>query len=245
MNNKRASILAKIRALRAKTVANGCTEAEALAAAAKAAELAAEYDLAAEDVDEVQRAEVWGRGRRTYGTGEKRVRFHETKFVWPKLAKLYRVKCWLEGAELHVFGEREAVADFWYMVDLLIAVSNEGYRDYCRTHMGRARASWMAGFVQRVSYRLGEIIAERDRADAVAAGRSMAAYEIVKYRQHALSARFQQFAALNDLKFVTHRVRTPSAVDGGAYASGARAGDRANLHGSGERLGRGAKRIGN
>lgn len=47
----REKIAARIRALLAKTVENGCTEDEAIAAAAKAAELLALYDL---DLDEVQ-----------------------------------------------------------------------------------------------------------------------------------------------------------------------------------------------
>ena len=41
----------RIQALRAKTVQNGCTEAEALSAAAKVAELLDQYDLSLSDVD--------------------------------------------------------------------------------------------------------------------------------------------------------------------------------------------------
>lgn len=52
---ERDKIAARIRALLAKTVENGCTEEEALAAAAKAAELLALYEL---DLDEVQMRET-------------------------------------------------------------------------------------------------------------------------------------------------------------------------------------------
>lgn len=45
------SIKARIRALRARTVENGCTEAEALAAAEKVMQLMARHNLAAEQVD--------------------------------------------------------------------------------------------------------------------------------------------------------------------------------------------------
>jgi hypothetical protein len=51
---RRKKISAKIRALLAKTVENGCTEEEAVAAAAKAAELLDLYDL---DLDEVEMRE--------------------------------------------------------------------------------------------------------------------------------------------------------------------------------------------
>ena len=42
---------ARIQALRAKTIANGCTEGEALTAAAKVAELLDRYDLSLTDVE--------------------------------------------------------------------------------------------------------------------------------------------------------------------------------------------------
>lgn len=48
---KRNSILGKIRALLSKTVENGATEAEALAAAEKAASMMSEYDLSMDEVD--------------------------------------------------------------------------------------------------------------------------------------------------------------------------------------------------
>ena len=44
-------LIARIQALRAKTIANGCTEGEALAAAAKVAELLDRYDLTLGDVE--------------------------------------------------------------------------------------------------------------------------------------------------------------------------------------------------
>lgn len=49
--SERESICGKIRALRAKTVENGCTEEEAMAAAAKAAEMLARYNLTVDEVE--------------------------------------------------------------------------------------------------------------------------------------------------------------------------------------------------
>lgn len=59
----RAKILIKLRALLAKTVSNGCTEAEALAAAEKASAIMEEYDLSYTDVEQV-RDERYGARRR-------------------------------------------------------------------------------------------------------------------------------------------------------------------------------------
>ncbi|MEW6018431.1 MAG: DUF2786 domain-containing protein, partial [Pseudomonadota bacterium] len=61
---EREKIAARIRALLAKTVANGCTEEEALAAAQLAAKLLAQYGLT---LDEVQMRETpFGRAREDY-----------------------------------------------------------------------------------------------------------------------------------------------------------------------------------
>lgn len=51
MNADREKIAARIRALRAKTVANGCTEAEALAAAELLAKLLAQYNMTLDEAD--------------------------------------------------------------------------------------------------------------------------------------------------------------------------------------------------
>lgn len=51
MTDDRAAISRRIRALRAKTVENGCTEAEAIAAAAKMAELLATYNMTLDEAD--------------------------------------------------------------------------------------------------------------------------------------------------------------------------------------------------
>jgi Protein of unknown function (DUF2786) len=48
---ERDKISARIRALRAKTVENGCTEAEAIAAAEKVAKLLADYDLTVDEAE--------------------------------------------------------------------------------------------------------------------------------------------------------------------------------------------------
>ena len=49
--SERERIAARIRALRAKTVENGCTEAEAMAAAKKLAQLLADYNMTMDEAD--------------------------------------------------------------------------------------------------------------------------------------------------------------------------------------------------
>lgn len=55
---KRETLIAKIRALLAKTIANGATEQEALLAAAKAAELMEKYDIEIGETEEIAEDEV-------------------------------------------------------------------------------------------------------------------------------------------------------------------------------------------
>ncbi len=63
--DKRKAIAARIRALRAKTVENGCTEGEALAAAELAAKLLAQYELSMDEVE--MRASPFERAEQTHG----------------------------------------------------------------------------------------------------------------------------------------------------------------------------------
>lgn len=63
MNGSRANLRAKIAALRAKTTAAGCSEAEALAAAEMAAKLMSEYGMDESDLD-IAEASVETRERR-------------------------------------------------------------------------------------------------------------------------------------------------------------------------------------
>src|SRR5690348_10094891 len=51
MSGQLDGLKARIQALRAKTIENGCTESEALAAAAKVAELLDRYDLSLSDIE--------------------------------------------------------------------------------------------------------------------------------------------------------------------------------------------------
>jgi hypothetical protein len=55
---ERAKIVERARALLSMTIENGCAEAEAMTAAAKAAKLMEEYDLALGDIEDVQDARV-------------------------------------------------------------------------------------------------------------------------------------------------------------------------------------------
>ena len=88
----------KLRALQNMTVANGCTESEALVAAAKAAELLERYGLSLEELkaaapDHVCDSDSVNCGRR---------HTHEAQFLAPKIAEFTKTKIWLTRCRTEV-----------------------------------------------------------------------------------------------------------------------------------------------
>ncbi len=114
---EREKIAARIGALLAKTVENGCTEDEAIAAAAKAAELLARYEL---DLDEVQmRATPFERHmeRHDDAVGERLWK------VAAAVSKLTGAAYWQSSAgvwpiEIHFFGFAHEVEVARYLLEI-------------------------------------------------------------------------------------------------------------------------------
>ena len=113
-----AALVQRIRALRAKTVSQGCTEQEALAAAEKAAELLDRYGLSLSEL-EFRAQPCDGVGIQT-----NRRRFAPIDTCVPVIAAFFDCRAWVEqvpGQTLrHVFfGLRGDVAAAQYMYDLV------------------------------------------------------------------------------------------------------------------------------
>lgn len=149
-------IRARIQALRAMTTDRGCTEAEALAAAAKAAELLAQHGLD-ETVLETALAEareVELAGRRT-----------PLDNLWPLVAMFADCRCYLLGAAsgrrvIVYFGPPAAVLVAEYVHEVIRRAAGDGlatYRasaDYQRRRLPKTRAAaaraWLTEFVTSV-----------------------------------------------------------------------------------------------
>ena len=161
---------ARIQGLRAKTIDNGCTEAEALAAAAKVAELLDRHDLSLSDVE--LRAEPCE--QLAFETGRKK-RIPLDGCVGA-VAEFCDCRIWREkngaGAFRYVFfGLRADVAVAHYLTDLIdSAVRTElgnfkNSRDYQRfAHKERhlANSSFALGMVASIADKLHAMKAERD-----------------------------------------------------------------------------------
>ncbi|WP_038970323.1 DUF7168 domain-containing protein [Bradyrhizobium genomosp. III] len=211
----------RIQALRAKTIANGCTEDEALSAAAKVAELLDRHDLSLSDV-ELRASPCERRVYETYR--KKRIPLDDCIGA---IAHFCDCRVWREknavGENIYVFfGLGADVEVAHYLAELIDgAVRAELGRfktsvDYARfRHQERhlANASFALGMVASIAQRLVAMKASRDQANA-SSGRGL-----VVLKTSVVDAELDKL----DLKLRTAR-STSRMVSMTAYEAGGAAG---------------------
>jgi hypothetical protein len=211
----------RIQALRAKTIDNGCTEEEALSAAAKVAELLDRHDLSLTDV-ELRAAPCERRAYETYR--KKRIPLDDCIGA---IAHFCDCRVWREknadGENSYVFfGLRSDVEVAHYLADLIdTAVRTElgrfkGSADYARfRHQQRhlANSSFALGMVASIADKLVAIKAGRDSVNH-STGRGL-----VVIKTSVVDAEFGKL----DLKLRTQR-STSRMVSMTAYEAGGAAG---------------------
>jgi hypothetical protein len=164
----------RIQGLRAKTIENGCTEPEALLAAAKVADLLDRYDLSLTDV-EIHNAPC---ERRTYETNrKKRIPLDECIGA---IANFCDCRVWREknasGEARYVFfGLRSDIEVAHYLTELIDnAVRSElglyktsaAYRRFRHSERHLANASFALGMVASIADKLTLLKAGRDAVKA-------------------------------------------------------------------------------
>ncbi len=155
-------IAARIRALLAKTVENGCTEGEALSAAAKAAEMLSRHDLTTDDV----RERTDGFAQATHVVRDV-VDRHLGK-VLRAICDLCQVRYWTEGSgrdtrELSFFGYAVDVEIAGYLRDVVERAMRQARDAYDATQVLFVRSKRTGNverFVQGMSDRLAEKVRE-------------------------------------------------------------------------------------
>ena len=165
-------LTARIRALSAKTVANGCTEGEALTAAAKVAELLDRYDLSLGDV-EMRQAPC---GRLAFEAGpRKRIPLDDCIGA---VAAFCGCRVWREktpaGAARHVFfGLRSGIEAAGALAELIDAAirselgrykTTPEYRRFRHQERHMANASFALGMVASIADKLIAMKAAREAA---------------------------------------------------------------------------------
>jgi Protein of unknown function (DUF2786) len=211
----------RIQALRAKTIDNGCTEDEALSAAAKVAELLDRYDLSLTDV-EMREAPC---ERRAYETHrKKRIPLDDCIGA---VANFCDCRVWREknqaGETRYVFfGLRSDVEVANYLTELIdTAVRSElgryktsaDYRRFRHQQRHLANASFALGMVASIADKLTAMKAARDQVNA-GSGRSL-----VVLKAAIVDTEFGKL----DLKLRTRR-GTSRTVSMTAYEAGGAAG---------------------
>lgn len=211
----------RIQGLRAKTTANGCTEGEALLAAAKVAELLDRYDLSLSDV-EIRQAPC---ERRAFETRrKKRIPLDDGVGA---IARFCDCRVWREknpaGEARYVFfGLRADVEAAHYLTELIDeAVRSElgrfktgaAYQRFRHQERHLANASFTLGMVGSIADKLTAMKAARDQANA-GAGR-----DLVPIKTAVVDAE------LDKLNLTLRAVRRPARrVAPSAYEAGGAAG---------------------
>jgi hypothetical protein len=228
-----AKVKARIRALASRTVERGCSEAEAMAAAAKVGELLEVYGLSMSEVDLreeacVQRVMVFDDPRR-----------QAMGWLFPALLRFTDCRGWTVGwADYVIFGLEPDVQMAEYLMHVIATALHHEESRFRRSpdYLGARAApqavlrSFRIGFADRLATRLEELgshrrateQAARDQAARAGAGAGGTALVLLKERKIE-----DGFRALG----VRLRTVTRSTVvrDKGAYGRGREAGGRVGL----------------
>ena len=222
-----ARVKARIKALAEKTVSNGCTEAEALAAAEMVGRLLERYALSMEEVD--VRAAVCVQAEVPIGGARRR----PVDAAVPAIARFCDCKVWLArgeaGARYVFFGFETDTALARYLfavVDRAIRTELAVFRVHSLRLAGlalrRASASFQHGMAIRVAERLEAM--HRARNAAVAAQRP-AGTALMVVKQQVVQEAFRA----ERVRLVAMRQRQPVRINA-AFRQGVEAGDRVNLN---------------
>lgn len=219
----------RIQGLRAKTTDNGCTEAEALSAAAKVAELLDRHDLSLTDV-EIREAPC---ERRDYETHRnKRIPLDDCIGA---IADFCDCRVWREknpaGEARYVFfGLRSDVEAAHYLTELIdIAVRSElgrykttaDYQRFLHKERHMANASFTLGMVASIAAKLTAMKAQRDQANH-GAGR-----DLVVLKASVVDAELDRLDLKLEAVRRPTRLVSPEAYDAGGAAGAAFAISRA------------------
>jgi hypothetical protein len=223
-------VKARIRALAAKTVDRGCSEAEALAAAQKVGELLEVYGLSMSEVELreetcLQREVVFADPRRS-----------AMKWLFPDLLRFTECKGWTSGTDtLVVFGLEPDVLMAEYLLHVIAGALSHEEAVYRRTpHFAarRTRAqnalrSFRLGFASRLASRLKDLAEARWQTQQAARAAPRATdtgTALAALKQQRVE---EEFGALGVRLRTVYRQAT--IRDRNAYRIGGQAGERVSL----------------
>ena len=161
MNETRKKLLERIKAILAKTMANGCTEAEAMAALAKARELMATYEIDEKELD------AFSKEKTTTFATENRDPYEIKRNLCVNVGKFTRCKAYRDRENVINFAGKESDIVFaaWLLDTLQMFVMRElrAYQKKLITEKGISHsnnltsASFVAGCAHRINEKLKEL----------------------------------------------------------------------------------------
>jgi len=167
----------RLQALRAKTVSNGCTEEEALSAAAKVAELLDRHDLSLSDLEISE--ELCAQS----AIDTNRKQRQPIGICVPAIADYCDCKIWLEKDEngrirYVFFGLRPGIEMARYVYDVINVAMRTAWEDYARTQKfiryGQdEKGSFLFGMAVSLAEKLRQMKTERDEANRQSSGRDL------------------------------------------------------------------------
>lgn len=216
----RSKLLDKIRGLLSKTVENGCTEAEAMAALAKARAMMDAYEVTEDDL-RLTKAEA----ATIFRNNAERDPHDIRSFLAMSIAEFSDCKAWRDSGAVIVFCGLPSDAAFasWLLETLGAFVQSElaRYLMACPSERG-ARRTIINGFVLgatgRIAERLRQLI-EQSKAAATSNGRAL-----VIVKSDLVASKMAELGL--NLRKSRRRGRR---ITGDSYAAGKTAGDRASF----------------
>ncbi|WP_439594361.1 DUF2786 domain-containing protein [Falsiroseomonas sp.] len=214
----------RIRALAAKTIDRGCSEAEAMIAAQKVGELLEVYGLSMSEVELRQEVCIQ---RSVTITGP---RLQAVSIIFMAIIRLTETRGWMNGRhEMVLFGLEPDVLMGEYLLHLVAGAvdheeqvfrASEAFRRSRQTTQQRLR-SFRYGFAERVSDRLDELAQHRQAAEAAAPSTGTA---LVVAKEKRVTEAFRDLGIRLRSRSTTRRVS-----DSAAYRQGQEAGRRVSL----------------
>ena len=230
MSKEKESIKAKIRALAAKSVANGCTEEEAMSAMAAVGRLLEKYNLSMDEVEMAKEEMI----KNSINSGSRRER--PVVRCLMSLARFCEVKVWMQPGgngnnEFIFFGQESDVMMAEYLYNIIdSAIQNETNKfkktdTYLNPPPRISRRTvgdlFQKGMAARISQRLNEMAAERSKTEKFSDGRAIV---IIKNQLVEQAFKNQINIRLNSAKNSSWRI-----TDQNAYNAGINAGNTVNL----------------
>lgn len=176
----RKAVLKKLRAFAQRTVENGCTEAEAIAAAEAMQKLQHEYNMTLTDADILDAEYVTEKMQ----LGNQRM--HPVVGAVMGVAIFTSTKMYKSGATLFIFGEKHKVDNAIYLISTIQSAMELEFLNYRGTeaylretwyhHGASIRSSFMNGMAHRLYHRLLKMhkeLMEQDATVSQATGNSL------------------------------------------------------------------------